>query len=136
MIPLLAEAAVAGSFLYGCLVLGVGMLLWDTVEVGRNDAVNLTNAVYGARILSRRVVVAVAGVGVVLGATFASGVIETARKGIFDPTMLTLEQALAVYASVYLVDTILLYSYSAYGMPVSTTACLVFELLGASFAIR
>ena len=125
-----------GMFHYSCLILGIGMLLWDTVEVGRNDAVNLTNAVYGARILSRRIVVYVAGIGVILGATFSSGVIETTRKGIFDPTMLTLEQALAVYASVYIVDTILLYSYSAYGMPVSTTACLVFELLGASFAIK
>jgi phosphate/sulfate permease len=28
-----------------------------------------------------------------------------------------------------------LYGYSAFGMPVSTTACLVFELLGASFAL-
>ncbi|MHC4235907.1 MAG: inorganic phosphate transporter, partial [Planctomycetota bacterium] len=117
-------------------ILGVGMLLWDTVEVGRNDAVNLTNAVYGARILSRRMVVYVAGLGVVAGASLSSGVIETARKGIFSPEMLTVEQALAVFASVYLVDTILLYAYSAYGMPVSTTACLVFELLGASFAIK
>ena len=39
-----------------------------------------------------------------------------------------IEQALAIYISVYLVDTILLYSYSAFGMPVSTTMTLVFEL--------
>ncbi len=137
MLPLADTVAVALTpFHYACLVLGVGMLLWDTVEVGRNDAVNLTNAVYGARILSRKTVIYVAGVGVVFGAVFSSGVIETARKGIFDPGMLTLDQALTVFASVYLVDTILLYSYSAYGMPVSTTACLVFELLGASFAVK
>ena len=43
--------------------------------------------------------------------------------------------ALSVYVAVYVVDTVLLYSYSAFGMPVSTTACLVFELLGASFAL-
>ena len=134
---LLAQAAVElDRFHIACLILGVGMLLWDTIEVGRNDAVNLTNAVYGARILNRKLVVLVAGIGVVLGASFSSGVIETARKGIFDPGMLTLDQALTVFASVYLVDTILLYSYSAFGMPVSTTACLVFELLGASFAVK
>jgi phosphate/sulfate permease len=34
------------------------------------------------------------------------------------------------------VDTVLLYSYSAFGMPVSTTACRVFELLGAATAIN
>jgi phosphate/sulfate permease len=82
----------------------------------------------------------VAGLGAVLGACLSSGVIDTARKGIFDPGMLSalenpLETALAIYIAVYIVDTILLYGYSAFGMPVSTTACLVFELLGASFAV-
>ena len=111
------------------------MLLWDTVEVGRNDAANLVNAVFGARILTLRKAVLVAAVGVVLGAAASSQVMETARKGIFDPGLLTLKDAVCVYIAVYIVDTVLLYSYSAYGMPVSTTACLVFELLGASFAI-
>jgi len=117
-------------------VLAVAMLIWDTVEVGRNDATNLINAVCGARVLTRQAAVWVAGIGVVLGAAASSPVIETARKKIFEPTMLdTVEKAVAVYIAVYIVDTVLLYSYSAFGMPVSTTACLVFELLGASFAL-
>ena len=115
--------------------MAVGMLMWDTIEVGRNDAANLVNAVFGARILTRRSAIWLAGVGVLLGASAASPVIETTRRGIFDPGMFTLETALAVYISVYIVDTVLLYGYSAFGMPVSTTACLVFELLGASFAL-
>ena len=122
--------------MWSVLVVAVGMLIWDTVEVGRNDAANLINAVFGARILSRRNAVRVAGVGVVLGALFASPVIDTARKGIFNPTMLTLEEALCVYVAVYIVDTILLYGYSAFGMPVSTTATVVFSLLGAAFAMQ
>lgn len=108
------------------------MLIWDTVEVGRNDAANLVNAVYGARLLTRKRAVFFAGMAVIAGATLGEGVIETARKGIFDPTALHVKEAIAIYVSVYLVDTILLYGYSAFGMPVSTTACLVFELLGAS----
>jgi phosphate/sulfate permease len=60
---------------------------------------------------------------------------ETARKGIFEPAQFTLKMAITVYISVYLVDTVLLYSYSAFGMPVSTTACLVFELVGASLGM-
>lgn len=118
-------------------VLAIGLLLWDCVEVGRNDGANIVNAVFGARILARRTAVWVAGVGVVLGAAVSSGVMETARKGIFDPTQFSgqLDKALAIYISVYIVDTVLLHSYSAFGMPVSTTACLVFELLGASFAL-
>lgn len=133
---MLAQSAPMTSFLYICLGAAVGLLMWDTVEVGRNDAANLVNAVFGARILNRRWALMIAGAGVLLGACMSGGVIETARKGIFDPGMLTLEGALSVYVAVYIVDTILLYSYSAYGMPVSTTACLVFELLGASFALR
>ena len=123
-------------FLYAAFFVAVGMLIWDTVEVGRNDAANLVNAAFGARILKRNAAVWVAGVGVVLGASLSSGVVDTARKGIFDPTMLTaLEAAIAIYIAVYIVDTVLLYGYSAFGMPVSTTACLVFELLGASMAV-
>jgi len=127
-------------YLWASLILAGGMLIWDTVEVGRNDAANLINAVYGARVLKARAAIWVAGLGAVLGAYLSSGVIDTARKGIFDPGMLELlpdplETALAIYVSVYIVDTVLLYGYSAFGMPVSTTACLVFELLGASFAV-
>lgn len=124
-------------FHLACLVLAIGLLLWDTVEVGRNDAANLINAVLGARVLPRRLALFIAGAAVVCGAVLSSSVIDTARKGIFDPTAMgTLNAALAVYVSVYIVDTVLLYGYSAYGMMVSTTACLVFELLGAAMAIN
>jgi phosphate/sulfate permease len=112
--------------------LGLAMLIWDCVEVGRNDAANLVNAVFGARVMSRRVAVLIAGIAVILGATASSPVIETTRKEIFDPTVLSIKMALAIYISVYFVDTVLLYTFSGFGMPVSTTACLVFELVGAS----
>jgi phosphate/sulfate permease len=117
------------------IVFAVGMLIWDTVEVGRNDAANLVNAVYGSRLMTRERAVRIAGVATIVGAMLSAGVLETARKGIFKPSMMTPEQAVAVYVSVYVVDTVLLYGFSAFGMPVSTTACLVFELMGASFAM-
>ncbi len=121
--------------LAGILIFSICMLIWDTVEVGRNDAANLINAVYGARLMTRKRAVILAGIAVIVGASLSGGVIETARKGIFDPTKISLEQAAAIYISVYLVDTVLLYGYSAFGMPVSTTACLVFELIGAALAM-
>ena len=77
-------------------LLAAGMLIWDTVEVGRNDAANLVNAVTGAGILLRGAAVRVAGIGVIFGATASSQVIETARKGIFEPGHLTIQQAVAV----------------------------------------
>lgn len=120
------------DFLALAAIVGLGMLVWDCVEVGRNDAANLVNAVFGARVMRRRIAVMIAGAAVILGATFSEPVMETARKGIFEPKVLTIEMALAIYVSVYFVDTVLLYGFSGFGMPVSTTACLVFELVGAS----
>ena len=125
----------AGDFITIVAFLGLGFLVWDCLEVGRNDAANIVNAVFGSRILRRRTAVWLAGFAVILGASAATPVMETARKGIFDPNLLSMQQAIVVYISVYLVDTVLLYSYSAFGMPVSTTACLVFELVGASFGV-
>ena len=61
--------------------------------------------------------------------------IETARKDIFDPSVLTIQMALAIYISVYFVHTVLFYGFSGFGMPVSTTACLVFGLVGAAIAL-
>jgi phosphate/sulfate permease len=123
------------TFLLVIVVIGLIMLIWDCIEVGRNDAANLVNAVFGSRVLTRNTAVMVAGVAVVLGATFASPVMETARKGIFNPALLTVEAAMVVYITAYIVDTVLLHTYSAFGMPVSTTASLVFELVGASAAV-
>lgn len=120
------------DFIVLAALVGVGMLVWDCIEVGRNDAANLVNAVFGARVLRRRVAVMIAGTAVILGASFSAPVMETARKGIFDPSVLTIQMALAIYVSVYFVDTVLLFGFSGFGMPVSTTACLIFELVGAA----
>lgn len=123
------------TFLMILMATSLVMLIWDCVEVGRNDAANLVNAVFGSRVMARRTAVMFAGVAVILGATFASPVMETARKGIFDPAMLTIKAAMVVYVTAYIVDTLLLHTYSAFGMPVSTTASLVFELVGASAVV-
>ncbi|MEZ6052381.1 MAG: inorganic phosphate transporter [Planctomycetaceae bacterium] len=120
------------DFLTTAVLIGLGMLILDCVEVGRNDAANLVNAGFGAGLMDRRKAAMLAGIAVILGATFSAPVIETARKGIFDPSVLTIQMAVTIYVSVYFVDTVLLYSFSGFGMPVSTTACLVFELVGAS----
>ena len=78
------------DFITVAACVGAGMLIWDCVEVGRNDAANLVNAVLGARVMQRRLAVIIAALAVVTGASFASPVMETARKGIFDPTVLSI----------------------------------------------
>ncbi len=124
-------------FVYVASITAICMLIWDTIEVGRNDAANIVNAVFGARVLRRKIAVRIAGIAVIIGAWASSPVMETARKGIFDPTSpsITMHEALSIYLGVYLTDTVLLYSFSAYGMPISTTAGLVFSLLGGGLAL-
>ncbi len=123
------------AFLTVLVVVSLGMLVWDCVEVGRNDAANLVNAVFGARVMTRRAAVWLAGAAVLAGASLATPVMETARSGIFDPGQLDLRAAMVVYITAYIVDTALLYTFSAYGMPISTTASLVFELVGAAIGV-
>lgn len=122
-------------FVYSAVTLAVLMLVWNTIEVGRNDAANIVNAVFGARILKRRVAVYIAGCAVIIGSCASSAVMETARKGIFDPTVFTAEMALSIYVSIYITNTVLLYTFSSFGMPVSTTAQLVFGLLGGALVM-
>jgi phosphate/sulfate permease len=119
-------------FVFSIVILAVIFLVWSCVEVGSNDATNLVNAVFGSRVLSRRSAVFVAGIFVVLGASFSSPVMNTVRKGIFDISQINLQMAFVVFISVYIVGTILLYVYSLYGLPVSTTATLVFALAGSA----
>ena len=111
------------------------MLVWACIEVGSNDATNLVNAVFGARILQRKTAVTIAGIFVILGAIFASPVMDTVRKGIFDTAFLDAEGAVCVFIASYLVNTVLLYTYSGYGLPVSTTATLVFSLAGGAIGV-
>jgi len=123
------------DFIAICAVTAIVLLIWDCIEVGKNDATNLVNAVFGSRVLPRKKAVLLAGIFVILGAGFASPVMETVRSGIFNPNALTAEAAISIFLSVYIVDTILLYIFSAFGMPVSTTATLVFSLAGGAFAV-
>ena len=115
--------------------LALPFLIWSCVEVGSNDAANLVNAVFGSRVLRRKIAVILAGIFVVLGASFASPVMDTVRKGIFDISQLDAAKVLAIFITANLTGTLLLYIYSLYGMPVSTTATLVFSLAGGALGV-
>ena len=56
------------AFHYVIGTLALIMLIWNTVEVGRNDAANIVNAVFGARVMTRRKAVWLAGIAVEAGA--------------------------------------------------------------------
>jgi phosphate/sulfate permease len=56
------------GFLYIASGICLLMLVWLTIEVGRNDATNIVNAVFGARVMRRKRAVQLAGIAVILGA--------------------------------------------------------------------
>ena len=107
----------------------------DLVVGVSNDAVNFLNSAIGSKVATRRTIMIIAALGITLGATFSSGMMEVARKGIFNPDMYFFSDLMTIFMAVMITDVILLDVFNTYGMPTSTTVSIVFELLGASFMV-
>jgi phosphate/sulfate permease len=107
----------------------------DLVVGVANDAVNFLNSAIGSKVAPRMLIMLVASAGIIVGVTFSSGMMEIARKGIFNPEMLTFPEVMIIFAATMLTDVLLLDLFNTFGLPTSTTVSLVFELLGAAFAI-
>ena len=106
----------------------------DLIVGVSNDAVNFLNSAIGSRAGSLRTILIVASLGVMLGSTFSSGMMEVARNGLFNPSFFTFEKVMIIFMAVMLTDIILLDVYNSLGLPTSTTVSLVFEILGAASA--
>ena len=104
----------------------------DLVVGVSNDAVNFLNSAVGARVAPRWGIMLVASSGIFIGASFSSGMMEVARKGVFNPHMLTFSDIMVIFLAVMLTDIVLLDLFNTAGMPTSTTVSIVFELLGAT----
>ncbi len=100
-----------------------------------NDACNFLNSSLGCRAASRRAVVAVAAVGVILGASFSGGMMEVARSGFFHPEMFSFNDIMLLFLAVMVANVILLDIFNTLGLPTSTTVSLVFALLGSAIGI-
>lgn len=100
-----------------------------------NDAANFLNSALGCRAGSRRVVLAFAAAGVLLGAAFSGGMMEIARNGVFVPDMFTFHDMMLLFLAVMVADVLLLDVFNSLGLPTSTTVSLVFALLGAGLAV-
>lgn len=107
----------------------------DLIVGVSNDAVNFLNSAIGSKVAPFRTIMIVATLGILVGAFSSSGLMEVARKGVFDPSMFTFEGIMFVFLAVMLTDIILLDLFNEFGMPTSTTVSIVFELLGASTMI-
>lgn len=97
-----------------------------------NDAVNFLNSAVGSRVAPLNHVLVVAAAGVLIGATFSSGMMEIARSGMFYPEKFSFEQIAFIYFAVMVSDVIMLNIFNSLGLPTSTTVSIIFELLGAA----
>ncbi|MCB9266276.1 MAG: inorganic phosphate transporter [Lewinellaceae bacterium] len=107
----------------------------DLIVGVSNDAVNFLNSAIGSKVAPRHVIMIVASLGIFVGATFSSGMMEVARKGIFNPEYFVFAEVMVIFLAVMLTDIILLDLFNTFGMPTSTTVSIVFELLGAAVAV-
>lgn len=107
----------------------------DLVVGVSNDAVNFLNSAIGSKAASFGVIMAVSAIGIVIGATFSSGMMEVARKGIFHPDMFYFNEIMIIFLAVMFTDIILLDLFNTFGLPTSTTVSIVFELLGSAVAV-
>lgn len=121
---------------YLFLVIFLFVLAIVDLSVGvSNDAVNFLNSAIGARAASFKVIIAIAAVGVFVGAALSNGMMDIARHGIYQPQHFYFSEIMCILAAVMLTDVVLLDIFNSLGMPTSTTVSMVFELVGGTVAI-
>ncbi|MBE9510073.1 MAG: inorganic phosphate transporter [Bacteroidetes bacterium] len=123
------------SFYIFIVVILFALAISDLIVGVSNDAVNFLNSAFGSKVASIRVIMIVASIGILVGTTFSSGMMEIARKGIMNPDQFFFKEIMIIFISVMLTDIILLDLFNTFGLPTSTTVSIVFELLGASVGI-
>ena len=121
---------------YILMLIALAILATVDLVVGvSNDAVNFLNSDIGSKAIAIRNIMIIASIGVFFGAITSSGMMEVARKGIFNPGMFMFQDIMFIFMAVMITDILLLDVFNTLGMPTSTTVSIVFELLGAAVAI-
>ena len=118
--------------MYGVILV---LSLFGLIVGVSNDACNFLNSSLGCRAGTYRLVAAVAGVGVIMGAAFSSGMMEVARSGVFVPGMFSFHELMVLFMAVMVANVILLDIFNTLGLPTSTTVALIFALLGSAMGM-
>ena len=122
--------------IYLIMIIALAILAIGDLMVGvSNDAVNFLNSALGSKAIKVRTIMILASLGVLVGSLFSSGMMEVARKGIFNPEMLFFSEIMIIFMAVMITDILLLDFFNTLGLPTSTTVSIVFELLGAAVAV-
>jgi phosphate/sulfate permease len=111
------------------------LAILDLVVGVSNDAVNFLNSAIGSKAIPIKNIMIIASVGVFFGAISSSGMMEVARKGIFNPNMFVFQDIMIIFMAVMITDILLLDVFNSLGLPTSTTVSIVFELLGSAVII-
>ncbi len=124
------------DFFYLGILLFLFVLATFDLSVGvANDAVNFLSPAVGAKAAKFRTILIVAAIGIFVGASTSSGMMDIARHGVLNPHYYTLDDVMCIFLSVAATDVILLDIFNTLGMPTSTTVSMVFGLLGGSTAL-
>lgn len=118
-------------YLYIIILLGI-LAIGDLIVGVSNDAVNFLNSAIGSKAISFRNIIILASLGIAFGAFSSSGMMEVARKGIFNPSAFFFDEIIYIFMAVMMTDILLLDFFNTLGLPTSTTVSIVFELLGAA----
>lgn len=118
-------------YLYIIILLGL-LAIGDLIVGVSNDAVNFLNSAIGSKAISFRNIMILASLGIAFGAISSSGMMEVARKGIFNPHAFFFDEIIYIFMAVMMTDILLLDFFNTLGLPTSTTVSIVFELLGAA----
>ena len=118
------------------IVITLALLAVMGIIVGvSNDAVNFLNSAFGSKVAKKNVILAVAGLGVMVGVMTSSGMMDVARSGVFYPDKFSYQEIMILFLGMMLSNIILLDIYNSLGLPTSTTVSLVFGLLGSALAL-
>ncbi|GAB1856781.1 inorganic phosphate transporter [Flavobacteriaceae bacterium MHTCC 0001] len=124
------------EYIYIYMLIALALLAIADLIVGvSNDAVNFLNSAIGSKAVSFKTIMIVASLGVAIGALSSSGMMEVARKGIFNPSEFMFDEIMVIFMAVMITDILLLDFFNTLGLPTSTTVSIVFELLGASVCV-
>ena len=122
--------------IYLLMLVALAVLAVVDIVVGvSNDAINFLNSAIGSKAISLRTIMIVASLGIFIGAVFSSGMMEVARKGIFNPGSFYFDEIMVIFMAVIITDILLLDFFNTLGLPTSTTVSIVFNLLGASIVM-
>lgn len=122
--------------LYLCIVIFIFVVaIFDIVIGVSNDAVNFLNSAVGSKAASFKTILFIAAIGIFIGAAFSNGMMDIARHGIYQPQNFYFSEIMCILLAVMLTDVVLLDTFNSLGLPTSTTVSMIFELLGATFAL-